>query len=171
MSGKIYANLSWLPTAPADFAAQCRSLVESSDDFGARVQELASYALDENQLARLAKVISRGRESGRSFAPLTRFRLGLLSNSTTDFIVPGLIASAARHGIDLECIRGNYDQVMQEALDPDSAIHRSAPDAVLIAVDFRGLPLRMSAGSAEEHDAIVNGALDYVQAIREAVKK
>jgi FkbH-like protein len=171
MSGQMYAKLSWLPLAPADFAAQCRSVLETGGSLGSRVQELASYALDENQLDRLAKVITRGRESGRSLAPLTPFRLGLLSNSTTDFIVPGLIASAARHGIDLECIRGNYDQVMQEALDPDSAIHRSAPDAVLIAVDYRGLPLRTSAGSAEEHDAIVNGALDYVQAIREAVKK
>lgn len=171
MSGKLYANLSWLPPCPADFAAQCRSVLESGGSLGSRVQELASYSLDENQLDRLAKVIAKGRESGRSFAPLTPFRLGILSNSTTDFIVAGLVASAARHGIDLECARGSYDQVMQEALGPDSAINRSALDAVLIAVDYRGLPLRTSAGSPEEHDAIVNGALDYIQTIRAGIKK
>jgi hypothetical protein len=57
-------------------------------NLGKRLQSLAGHALDENQLNRLAKVIASVREKGYSLAPLVPFQLGILSNSTTDFIVP-----------------------------------------------------------------------------------
>src|SRR5450432_4422392 len=94
--------LYWLPSPPADFAQRCRQLAESPDDLGGRIHALASFDLDENQLNRLANAIHKARERGHLLAPLTPFRLGILSNATTDLIVPALVASAARHGIDLE---------------------------------------------------------------------
>ena len=77
------------------------------------------------------------------------FRLAVLSNSTIDMIVPALVASAARHGIALEVIQPSYDQVAQEAFTPDSNVNRSRPDAVLFALDYRALPLKLSLGDAE----------------------
>ena len=59
-------------------------------------------------------------------------------------IVPALVASAARHGIALEVIQPSYDQVAQEALTPDSKVNSSKPDAVLFALDYRALPLKLS---------------------------
>jgi FkbH-like protein len=170
MSNSLYQNLAWLPKAPADFATRCRSLTQQKDDFGKRLQALASHALEENELIRLAKTIGRARESGFSFAPMTSFRLGLISNSTVDFIVPALIASMARYGIALECVSADYDQGIQEALNPDSAINRGNPDAVLIALDYRGLPLQAKHGNSQEAEAALRAALGHIHTIRSGIK-
>jgi len=102
-------------------------------DYSARLKALAphplprigtsgprQYSLDLNQLTRLARVIGKARSEGNSLAPLTPFRLAVLSNSTVDLIVPTLVASAARHGVALEVYVPPYGQVAQEALIPDS---------------------------------------------------
>ena len=87
------------------------------------------------------------------------FRLAMLSNSTIDMIVPALVASAARRGIALEVIQPSYDQVAQEALTPDSKVNSSKPDAVLFALDYRALPLKLSLGDPEASAATVQGAI------------
>jgi FkbH-like protein len=166
---RLYQSLSWLPAPPADFAARCRQALASGAELGARLQALASYALDENDLNRVAKLITQARDAGRSLAPLLPFRLGILSNATTDFVVPVLIASAARHGIALECVASGYGQVVQEALSPESAINRERLDAVLIAVDYRGYPLDSTLGDADAARAGVEAALGQLHTIRSAI--
>ena len=168
MSNQLYSQLAWLPAAPADFSARCRELA-SGPEFGKQAQRLANHGLDENQLNRLAKVIVKARAAGESLAPLVPFRLGIVSNATTHLIVPPLVASAARHGIALECIEADYDQVMQAALSPDSSINRAACDAVLVAVDHRGLPLSPTPGDEPNALQSVQAALGHLTAIREGL--
>ena len=170
MSRELFESLSWLPRPPLDFSHRCRLALDFPADLGKRLQSLAGYALDENQLNRIAKVVARARENGCSLAPLVPFRLGILSNSTTDFIVPVLIATAARHGIALECIASDYGQVVQEALSPDSAVNSQKPDAVLIAVDYRGYPLNSAIGDADAARATVEAALGQIQTIRSGIR-
>jgi FkbH-like protein len=167
----LFVELAWLPRRPDDFAAQCRTAATAEGDLGDTVRKLATYALDAIALGRLTKVIDRVRADGRSLAPLTPFKLGILGNGTIDFIVPAFVASAARHGIALECFKSDYDQIIQEALNPDSRINRARPDAVLIALDYRGLPLRFIPGDAAGTTAGVEGALDYLASIREALRE
>src|SRR3569623_1150731 len=168
---ELYSNLSWLPQPPADFNALCSSALGQPDNLGQRLRALASSALNDNQLLRLSKLITRARTDGHSLAPLTPYRLGLISNSTTDFLAPVLVATAARHGIALECITGSYGQVIQVSLSPDSTINRSAPNAVLLALDWRGFPLRFSPGHAEASRATVDGALEYLHSVRNGVRQ
>jgi FkbH-like protein len=85
-------------------------------------------------------------------------------------IVPALVASSARHGVALEVIQPSYDQVAQEALTPDSKVNSSKPDAVLLALDYRALPLKYSLGDAEAASATVEGVLGYLQALRNGIK-
>ena len=169
MTDDLYTRLAWLPPKPEDFTARCRALLGDEGDLGRRLQALANFALDENALNRLAKAIGQAREAGRSLAPLTPFRLGLLSNTTSHFLVPALIATAARHGIALECIEAEYDQVMQEALNPDSAINRGKFDAVLVALDHHGLPLRPVPGDADAAEQVIAAALEKLNAVREGI--
>ena len=106
-------------------------------------------------MTKLAKAIARARQTASLWTRLTPFRLAVSSNSTIDMIVPALVASAARHGIALEVIQPSYDQVAQEALTPDSKVNSSKPDAVLFALDYRALPLKLSLGDAEASAATV----------------
>src|SRR5271166_5767376 len=165
-----YRNLAWLPQAPEDFQSRCRTAVKAEENSGAVLRSLAAYSLDQNQLNRVAKLIDQARRTGRSLHPLVPFRLGLLSNSTTDFLVPALIATAARHGIALDVIRGGYDQSVQEALSPDSAINRAKPAAVLLALDHKGFPLVTSPGDQAASEATVQRALDLLETIRSGIR-
>lgn len=166
----LYCSLAWLPPVPSEFAARCRALRNDDDQpLGTRIRALAGYALDENQLTRLARAIEQARRQNRSLAPLTPFRLGVISNATTHLIIPALIATAARHGFALECIEAEYGQVMQEALSTDSKLTRTRPDAVLVAMDHRGLPLRLTPGDAGQARQTVDACLDMLQTIRAAL--
>ncbi len=169
MSNHLYSDLAWLPAAPDDFSTQCRQLLAEPGELGRRIQRLANHALDENQLNRLAKVIDKARQKSESLAPLTPFRLGVISNATSHFVVPVLVASAARHGIALECIEADFDQVMQAALSPDSAINQAQCDAVLVAVDHRGLPLNATPGDAQAAQQTVAAALGHLNMIRDGL--
>jgi FkbH-like protein len=166
----IYSELKWLPRAPQDFSERLKSLGSSAGPIGRELQALALHALDLNQLTKLAKVIGRARSEGKSLDPLTPFRLAILSNSTIDLILPALVASAARRGIALEVIQPSYDQVAQEALTPDSIVNSSKPDAVLVALDYRALPLKLSIGDSETSSATVQGAIGYLHALRNGIK-
>jgi FkbH-like protein len=166
----LYAKLQWLPRAPEDFSARLKAVGISDGPLGRELQALATPALDLNQATKLAKVIGKARAEGKSLGPLAPFRLAVLSNSTIDLLVPVLVASAARHGIALEVIQPAYDQVAQEALSPESNLNRSKPDAVLLALDYRALPLKLSLGDGETSEASIQGAVDYLQALRNGIK-
>ena len=165
MSGTLYTELRWLPAPPADFARLCRELGECPNP-GAVARTLAGTALDGNQLSRLGRALARLREGGRDMAPLTPFKLGLLGNGTLDLLAPALIASAARHGILIEVVQADYDQVLQEALSPDSSINRAKPDAVLVALDMRGLPMRATPGDLAAARATVEASIGFLSSIR-----
>ena len=118
----------------------------------------------------LARVIAEAHKRGLALDPLAPFRLAVLSNSTVDLVIPALVASAARHGIALEVIQPSYDQVAQEALTPDSRLNSSKPDAVLFALDYRALPLKLALGDADAASATVQGAIGYLQMLRNGIK-
>jgi FkbH-like protein len=170
MTNDLYEKLSWLPEAPRTFTQECRAALESQAPIAGSLQTLARSSLNVNQLSRLAKVLNLARQERRSLDPLTPFRLGVLSNSTLDFIVPALEASALRHGIALECIRADYGQVIQEALSPHSVIYKNKPDAVLIAVDLRYLPLGSHYGDNEAATAVVQNAMSHFETIRNGIR-
>ena len=169
MSWELYRNLAWLPAPPADFPACCKKLPERHIGFGKEIRALATHALDEHQLARLGRAIDTVRAKGGSLVPLTPFRLGLIGNGTLDLIVPVLIATAARHGIALECVKGGYDQFLQDFLLPESEINRARPDAVLLALDYRGLSIQATPGDQTSAERTVNAAASLLDTLRSAI--
>ena len=166
----LYTDLQWLPRVSQEFSARLKALENSAGPLGCELQALALQALDLNQLTKLARFIAKARSEGRLLNPLTPFRLAVLSNSTIDLVVPALMASAARHGVALEVIQPSYDQVAQEALAPDSTVNTAKPDAVLFALDYRALPLKLSLGDSGASSATVQGVLGYLQALRNGIK-
>ncbi|MBR0934928.1 HAD family hydrolase [Bradyrhizobium jicamae] len=166
VSAELYRELSWLPRPPDDFATSCKQLTKTESEVGKQIRFLATHALDERQLSRLGRAIAIVREQGRSLKPLVPFKLGLVGNGTLDLMVPVLVATAARHGFALECVTGAYDQFLQDSLQPDSSLNTSRPDAVLIALDHRGLALQPSPGNEEIAAQTVDSAIGLVNTIR-----
>jgi FkbH-like protein len=150
-------SMPWLLPCPDDFRARCKLIDEMNDGQGDALRSLANYCLSTVQLNRLAKSIGNTQD----ISPLLPFRLGLLSNTTTDFIEPALIGSALRHGVALEIISAPYDQVIQEVINPQSALFNSNVDATLLALDYRGVPF----------DGEDLGSLKYVESIREKINE
>ncbi len=169
MSRSLYTDLAWLPRPPADFPAQCKAAL-ASEKPGAQLRALSSYGLNESQLNQLAKTIRKAQEEKIALTPLTPLRLGVISNATTHFIIPALIATAPRYGIALECIEGNFDQAMQESLASDSAINAAKSDAVLVALDYRGLRLRAAPGDSHAEQETLAAANAYLNTMRAGIK-
>jgi FkbH-like protein len=172
VSAELYQELAWLPKPPADFSTECKRLAKGSGDaLGKTIRALATHALDERQMSRLGRTIRSLQLSGASLAPLAPFRLGLIGNGTLDLIVPALVAAAARHGFSLECITSAYDQFLQDALQPDSLLNRARPDAVLVALDHRGLSLQPCPGNEQMATEAADAAIRLVDSIRAGVSR
>lgn len=156
---------SWLPAAPEDFSARVKALRASDGAIGDELRKLATFALDANQLLRLARLVAE-----RKSTALSPFRLGILSNATTDFVAPAITGTGARHGLAIECVTSGYGQFMQEALDPGSVVGRAGCDAVLLALDARAFALGAPPGDAEAATTAVEQALAQVDAMCAGIK-
>ena len=64
-----------------------------------------------------------------------------------------------------------YDQAIQESLNPGSALYASPLNAVLLAIDARGLPLRSSPGQPDGGSEAIDQALGYLQLIRNGIQQ
>ncbi len=169
MSADLYAKLSWLPDVPQDFSVRNRAILSSAKP-GVEIQALANHALGETELIRLSATIARLTSEGRSLAPLQNFRLGVLGNSTVDLLLPVLTASAARHGFALTCVQTEFGQFLHQAIDPASHLNQSRPDAVLLVLDHRGLPLDFDPGNLESEALAISGAIKLLDTIRSSIR-
>jgi FkbH-like protein len=164
----LYAQLQWLPRPPSDVSSLIRSLDQSltcTED----IRALAATALDVNQLTKLAKALVGAKSRGHLLNGLDPFRLAIVSNATMDMIVPPLMATGVRHGIAIEIIQSPYAQVAQQAFSPDSIVHKSRPDAVLFALDYRALPIKLSIRNEGVAGSTVQSALEYLSALRNGI--
>jgi FkbH-like protein len=169
VSHDLYSDLAWLPPPPANFRERRREVAASSAPAGSIIAHMASHALSENQLRQLASTIDDIRSHGGSLSPLAPLKLGLVGNGTLDYLAPLLVASAARHGIALECVQAHFGQMAQEAFDPGSGTNQARPDAILLAIDARGLPLRPGLDE-DDARASVSASLDFVRNLASAFR-
>ena len=168
MTTQFIESLGWLPRPSADFKERVKGL-SNHEAPGKEARRLATHALDINQLSRLTKALKALTAQGKSLSPLTPFKLGLIGNGTLDFIEPALIASAARHGIALQCVRTAYGQVMQDVFDPSSALNQARPNAVLVALDHRALPVKCAPGDAAGAAKAIEATIKQLSSLREAI--
>jgi FkbH-like protein len=160
-------DLPWLAPPPGDIRERIRKLADEPNP-GAAMQFLAALRLEPQQAANLGKQIARARREKRTLAPLSDFKLGVLASATFDLLAEQIPAAAARHGVAAELIPADYGQVMQAALDPNSAIARARPDAVLVAVDHHWLGLDHDLGDPASR---LSAALAQLRAVVEGVRQ
>jgi FkbH-like protein len=74
-------------------------------------------------------------------APPRRVRLGIVSSSTTSFMVPLIRALCFRDGLGVDIHEGLYGAFRQEILDARSGLARFEPDVLVVATHWRDLNL------------------------------
>ena len=65
---------------------------------------------------------------------------------------------------------GAYDQFLQDALSASSPVNQVRPDAVLLAVDYRGLSLQATPGDADAAERTVEDAFGLLDTIRTSIR-
>lgn len=159
------AKLPWLVDPPSDFRYQLKCLVQSSTDSRSAARRLAGYRLDSNQLHLLAKSVSRITAENDDAV-----RLGVISNCSSELLLPALSVSAIRHGVWLRTIGTAFNQVAFEAFNPESQINQARCHYVLLALDHRGLPLTATPGDTQRAAASVEAALEFTDSLRERLR-
>ena len=161
---ELFRDLGWLLPPPEDFRSKVSGLDSREGLLGKTARQLASYRLSEGQLRTLSRKIDTLASEGRDLSPLTPVKLAVVGNGTLDLILPALTASAARHGVLLDCMSADFGQTMGEALNPDSEVNRFKPDVVLLCIDYRALP---GLGAQPEPDK----AAAFVTALRDGFRR
>lgn len=95
------------------------TVVDAGDDFPAWI---AAATLIENAT------------QWKTIEPRRRARLALTGSFTTSQLRAILPLAALRHGIELDVWESPYGQYRQQLLDPGSALYRSKPDFIVLAV-------------------------------------
>jgi FkbH-like protein len=166
-------DLDWLPRPVDDFRARVRA-VEGAigaieiDELYERVVGLATAALDDAQLAQLARLSRRLSQAGVG-GQFGRARLGLLGDGTLSLYAAPIVASGLRHGLIIDIVEGDYGAAVQEAMDRSSALHTAGLDFALLSSDRRALGLDVAAPSADVAEARVQAAFDRLRMIVEGL--
>lgn len=151
-------KLPWLLEAPVDFRLQLKNIEGGNCENKLELlANLASFSLGLDQLHSLAKVTQRIKnDEPKQLGRLTPLSIAILSNATTKLFTSSLISTALRYNFSLSVVEGEYDQVLQQAIDSESPIHNC--HYILIALDYRGIP-----GLSE--DMVKNETVEVEQAL------
>lgn len=163
----LHYDLAWLEMPPPDWRENLRA-AKAHPLPGPLFRQLARYRLTGSQLSLLGAALRDAQGCGKPLDPLQPLRLGIAGSGTIDMIVPQLIASAARHGIALECVVTPYGQAYQQAIDATSALRSAGCDLVLIAMLWHDVP--GLTGSLAENDD-VDASLAFLSQIADGMRQ
>jgi FkbH-like protein len=164
------SDLAWLRDPPPDFRARVNALKKMGADAeaGLELLRLASYRLDESQLAKLASVV---KALSGGIPQLTPVKVALVGDGTQSLVASAIEGSGVRHGVLIDVVLGGYSAVVQESFDETSAVHASKPDLVVLATDCRILGLSRAAASREAANDLVESAFTRTRMIVERMRK
>jgi FkbH-like protein len=161
----IYEDLLWLPQPPEDFSKKLSRTSTGND-----LQALSRYRLDESQLRALHKRLKLMQQKRTNLLPLVPVDIGLISNSTTALIIPPLVGTALRFGLELNVVEAGFNQVAQESFASESIFSGKKLTAILVAIDYNGLPILSSPGNAALAEKNVADCLSYIKSIVESLR-
>ena len=145
--------MSWLPIAP-DFRGDLRTALDSTEPVYCleNLAALAAYRLGFLETVQLDRAYGRwDLKQAPGFLPM---RLAVLASSTVDHLLPAIRVAGLRRRLLIDVQSGGYGQYRQDLLDPTSALHQFAPQAVLFSLTAKeaisAIPLTATAAEVEE---------------------
>ena len=139
-----FSDRSWVVDLPEDFdlhMAEIANAVELGVPIGKKLRWMASHKLKPRDIQKLGAVATANIDNSDIIAPLTHFKLGVVSNVSLDILAPLLIGTALAHGIALTVEFAPFDQASQIASDGKHSFYKGKPDAILYAPFWQGLML------------------------------
>jgi FkbH-like protein len=166
----FYADLAWLPKPTPEIRDALASLAKDIPrPGGAVLRRIAGYGLSDGEANRLLRVLKMFRKANAAIDGLSPFRLGILSNGTTDFVASAIQIAGVRWGFDISVVNTPFNQVVQEAFEPASKLNSAKVEAVLLAIDHRGMPFEPRIGDARGSDAVVEACIRHVADVAAAL--
>ena len=139
-------ELYWLPKIE-QWRDRARRLGEAGDRAWDEAVALAGAQIDAvqtNALDTMAHRTLAGQPQGLAEKPV---RLALLGSSTLAHLHAAIRVAGLRRRMWVETYENDYGQYWQELVDPASALHRFAPNVVVLALDARHLAGGVGAAS------------------------
>ena len=158
-------DLPWLPLPPDDFRARVSAFKTADQPTEADLRQLAACRLDHNGLIGLGKAVGAARARMPASGDLSPLRLVLLSDTTTDVVVPALVAASAGRGVLLDVAVSPYGQIEQQVFNPTPELVHPAPDVVMICLDARTLGLDASRADPGEAEQLVSSTIQRIRAL------
>ncbi len=171
MSLDLYLDLGWLPRPPSDLNKIIKSVRDAGPATAEALRGLALFGLNELQLNKVARALSDARDSGVDLKPLIPLKVALLSNTTTEFLSPAMMATGLRYGFATDLVLAPYGQVVQELLDPQSMTYAADPDVIVVSLDHRGLNLTAAPGDVDAAAAGLAASLDQIETLKAAIEQ
>lgn len=159
-------ELPWLVKPADDFRARVRALRQADAVDPGEVRKLSASAMNLPQLELLAKAVARL----ESAAGIDWTRLSVLSNGTTDLMLPAIVASAPRHGIWVDAQGAPFNSCMSEAFNPESSTHQRHKDIVLLALDYRAFDFSPCPGNAGRAEEVAQAAMQTLMQLVHAFR-
>lgn len=161
--------MKWLPPSRnfRERLAEAEALADPQPRIEALAQ-LAEQRLGFIETIQLDAALARAPDAaGGRFDSI---KLAVLSSATIDHLLPPIRVAGLRRGLRISTYGGGFGLYRQELLDPNSALRRFEPNAILLSLaadDFiRGAPL---ASNKSEAEALIAAAIADIRALwREA---
>lgn len=160
----IHEHLLWLERTPIDFDVKLKDSKDLVD-----LLPLSKYYLDLNKLHRLAKKF-KNLNQGQS-SEIRSLKIGILSSSTTDFIVPSISATGLRHNLNLTIMQSEFNQIHQIANDENNPFFDNELDIILLAIDYMWIPASSCLGDKKLAKEIAEQASENIKNIVSKIAK
>lgn len=164
-------ELPWLRENAEPVKTTLSRLSGDIQNLGAAVYSLCSQKLKPNEVVHVARFLRKHLDDVAKAPEYSSYKLGLLSNSTYDLYHDDMIVGAARHQIALQIRATDYDQVVQEVINPESLIYHSGLDAVLIALDHTWLGFHNGIANDGVAEQLIANAIAQLENVLSAIKE
>lgn len=114
---------------------------DRAEELEALRAEVAGRALTTAEIEGIFRRVDQSRH-------LADLRVAWLGNHTLDPALRHATAAAFTHGVTLANLPGAFDQHFQAVLDPASALHEYAPQAIVFSLSLRGFAKPLVEGGA-----------------------
>jgi FkbH-like protein len=131
-------DFDWLPEFE-NWSAQAKAIAAQPSVSWSDLTTLANARLDFTRTNRLDDILRRRVPEPPAELTTKAIRLALLGSSTLLHLHAGSRVGGLRRGLWIDTYENDYGQYFQELLDPNSALRRFKPTAVLFAFDAQHL--------------------------------